>query len=261
MISARITASVILEEGEMKKIKKLLLATMIVLSVGMFYPEMLPNLGTAQVEAAVKINSKRVTLIKGQKTNLRITDTKKKIKWSSNNKAVATVNSKGRVAAKKKGVATITAKIGNKNYKCKVTVETPSINKKTASLTVGKKTTIKMNGTTQKIKWQSSNTKVATVNSKGKVTAKRAGKATITATVLNKKYTCRITVSAKPVATKPGTQTSTQPESTPAHVWKSATGSKYHRINNCGTMNPSKAKRITLAEAKRAGLGPCSKCF
>lgn len=42
-------------------------------------------------------------------------------------------------------------------------------------------------------------------------------------------------------------------------VWLSETGSKYHRINNCGKMNPNKARQVTLDEAKN-GYGPCSKC-
>lgn len=44
-------------------------------------------------------------------------------------------------------------------------------------------------------------------------------------------------------------------------VWKSATGKKYHAINNCGNMNPNKATQITKEEAEQLGLGPCSKCF
>ena len=40
-------------------------------------------------------------------------------------------------------------------------------------------------------------------------------------------------------------------------VWKSATGSKYHSINNCGNMNPDKAE----AQAISQGLGKCSKCW
>lgn len=44
-------------------------------------------------------------------------------------------------------------------------------------------------------------------------------------------------------------------------VWKSATGEKYHSINNCGRMNPDKATQITLDEAAALGLGQCSKCF
>lgn len=43
--------------------------------------------------------------------------------------------------------------------------------------------------------------------------------------------------------------------------WKSATGSKYHSINNCGRMDPDKATLITIEEAERLGLERCSKCY
>ncbi|WP_258881048.1 ComEC/Rec2 family competence protein [Clostridium tagluense] len=42
-------------------------------------------------------------------------------------------------------------------------------------------------------------------------------------------------------------------------VWLSETGSKYHSINNCGRMNPNKARQVTLEEAKNS-YSPCSKC-
>lgn len=48
----------------------------------------------------------------------------------------------------------------------------------------------------KKVSWQTSNKKVATVTSKGKVTAKRTGKSTITATANKKKYKCKIEVIA-----------------------------------------------------------------
>lgn len=44
-------------------------------------------------------------------------------------------------------------------------------------------------------------------------------------------------------------------------VWISATGSKYHAINNCGRMNPNTASYVTINEAINMGLSPCSKCF
>ncbi len=75
--------------------------------------------------AAVKISKKSVTLTKTQKTTLKISGTKKKVKWSSSKKSVASVSSKGVVTAKKKGTATITAKVGSKKYTCKVTVRNP----------------------------------------------------------------------------------------------------------------------------------------
>ncbi len=46
-----------------------------------------------------------------------------------------------------------------------------------------------------------------------------------------------------------------------ALVWKSATGSCYHSKNNCGKMNPNKAKQITESDAKAQGLSKCSKCW
>ena len=51
-----------------------------------------------------------------------------------------------------------------------IRAEAASINKKTAKLSVGKTTTLKIKGAKGKIKWKSSNTEVATVSSKGKVT-------------------------------------------------------------------------------------------
>lgn len=44
-------------------------------------------------------------------------------------------------------------------------------------------------------------------------------------------------------------------------VYKTATGSKYHRINNCGNTNPDKISYITVEQAKNSGLSACSKCY
>ncbi len=44
-------------------------------------------------------------------------------------------------------------------------------------------------------------------------------------------------------------------------VWLSATGSKYHIRNNCGNMNPNKATKVTIGQAKARGYGACKKCF
>lgn len=101
----------------MKKSKKLLaIFTIMLLIVCMAVP----------VSAAGKINKKKVTLKVGQTLQLKVTGTKGKVKWTSSKKSVATVSSKGRVKAKKKGSATITAKIGKKKYTCKVTVKKAS---------------------------------------------------------------------------------------------------------------------------------------
>lgn len=43
-------------------------------------------------------------------------------------------------------------------------------------------------------------------------------------------------------------------------VWLSATGEKYHRIPDCGRMNPSKARSVTREYAISAGYDACKKC-
>lgn len=44
-------------------------------------------------------------------------------------------------------------------------------------------------------------------------------------------------------------------------VWQSATGGKYHKIPNCGNMNPDKATQLLVKDAISRGLGACSKCY
>lgn len=183
----------------MKSIKKLIYLMLAVFIVSVSCPNVIPFVNShTKVEAAVKLSKKTAVILKGKTVTLKVKGTKKKAKWSTSNKSVATVNSKGKVSGKKAGIATITANIGGKKYSCKVTIESPSISIKKASVYVGSTVTLKMNGTTQKIKWKSSKKSVATVNSKGVVAGKKKGTATITATVFGKKYTCKVTVNNKP---------------------------------------------------------------
>ena len=79
--------------------------------------------------AKVKLNKKTVYMAKGDKVQLKVTGTKKKVKWSSSKKSICTVSKKGKITAKKIGKATITAKVGKKRYKCKVVVEKKSVNR------------------------------------------------------------------------------------------------------------------------------------
>ena len=69
---------------------------------------------------------------------------------------------------------------------------TVKLNKTKATVTVGKKVQLELKGA-KKVSWASSNKKVATVKN-GRVTAKKAGAAKISATYKKKTYTCKITV-------------------------------------------------------------------
>lgn len=68
------------------------------------------------------INKTFITLPKKNSYTLKIKGTKKKIKWSSSKKKVATVTKSGKVIAKKSGTAYITAKVNGQKLKCKVSV-------------------------------------------------------------------------------------------------------------------------------------------
>lgn len=67
----------------------------------------------------------------------------------------------------------------------------------TLNLAKGKSSTLKLNNASGKVKWSSSNSKIAKVNKSGKVTAKKIGKATITAKCNGKSYKCKVFVTDK----------------------------------------------------------------
>lgn len=59
----------------------------------------------------------------------------------------------------------------------------------------------------------------------------------------------------------PPVESVTAQTSVTAMVWLSATGQKYHRIPNCGNMNPNKARQVSLEEAVAGGFAACKKCY
>lgn len=76
----------------------------------------------------------------------------------------------------------------------KNTTKPIEINKTSVLLVKGKSVRLKIKNSTQKIKWKSTKTSVASVSSSGKVTAKKAGKTIITATVGSQKKKCTVKV-------------------------------------------------------------------
>lgn len=147
-----------------------------------------------EAHAAPKISAKSKTLAAGKSFALKVKGEKGKIKWSSTNRKVATVTSKGKVTARKMGTAKIRAKVGKRTYTCKVKVN-PRISASRKTVAAGKSFALKLAGASGKVKWSSTNKKVVTVTSKGKVKAKKAGTATVTARIGGKKVaSCKVTV-------------------------------------------------------------------
>ena len=162
----------------------------------------------AAVEALVKadkvtitLNKKTATIYKGKTTTLKATVTgaeAAKVTFTSNNTKVATVNkTTGKVTAKAKGTATITAKYGDVKVTCKVTVKNPTLtlSKTSAFVKVGKTTKITAKATPSgKVTYKSSNKKVATVSSNGTIKGIKKGTAKITVTCNGVSKTVKVTV-------------------------------------------------------------------
>lgn len=165
----------------------------------------------------VTLNAKKATLYVGNTKQLTATispksASNKNITWKSSDKSVATVNSSGKVTAKAVGTAVIscTTKDGEYKASCTVTVKkfvsakSVKLNKSKKSLYVTDTYTLKAtvspsNASNKGVKWKSSDKKVATVNSSGKVTAVGKGTATITCTTKDGGYKATCTVTVKKV--------------------------------------------------------------
>lgn len=82
-------------------------------------------LPTTNINAAskVKLSKTKTTIYVGKTVTLKLKNNKKKVKWTTSNKKIATVSKKGKVKGKKAGKVTITAKVRKKKYKCKITVK------------------------------------------------------------------------------------------------------------------------------------------
>ena len=89
------------------------------------------SMGTVNVQASkLKLNKTKITVYKGCTETLKVTGSKKKVKWSSSKKAVASVSSSGKIKGKKKGTTMIYAKVGKQTLKCTSCNRKPSSNKK-----------------------------------------------------------------------------------------------------------------------------------
>ena len=190
----------------MKKWKKILISLITVFVLAMLPAESAILPGTVCVtEAAPRISSSKLTMIKGQSRTLKITGLKKgqKITWKSSNSKIVAVNKAGKLQAKAKGSATITGTVSKRKYTCKVTVQAPKLNKTAVTLKVGQTYQLKLSGTNQKITWKSSNSKIVTVNKAGKLIAKSAGNATVTAQVNGIRFVCKVKIQKKAAPAKP----------------------------------------------------------
>lgn len=200
-----------MRKASTKSIIAFALAIMLALSSTMVIPV---EAKAAPKAKKIVLNVTKKTMNVGQTTTLKVkkvspSNASKSVKYSTSKKSVATVDSKGKIKAKAAGTATITVTSkSNSKVKatCKVTVKQPvkeiRISKSVLAVQKGKTVNIKAtvkpkNASNKKLKYKTSNKKIATVNSKGKVKAIKNGTVTITVTAADgskKKATCKVGV-------------------------------------------------------------------
>lgn len=148
----------------------------------------------------IALSTKEATLAVGKYLRLNATlkpfTSTQKVTYTSSDKSVATVSSSGKVKAIAPGVATITAVSGSKKATCKVTVAGITNVKSSVTVKKGKTYTLKpaLYGISDKITYTTSNKKVATVSSKGKIKGIKKGTATITITAGKYTVKCKVKV-------------------------------------------------------------------
>lgn len=213
-----------------------------------------------QAADTLQNQTKKVVMVVGQKTTIK---TPVKMTFKSSNPKVAAVNSNGKVTAKAKGNATVTAKTSKVTWTYKIKVEKPKLSNTRLSVYTKTSKQLKLKGTSRKVTWSSSAPSVVCVNKKGKITARRTGKATITAKVNGVKYKCKVTVKArsKKSSGQSSGKSSGQASSSGVngYVWIPATGSKYHSSASCSGMHSP--RQVSISQAISMGYSACKKCY
>lgn len=223
---------------------------------------MLLSMCAIPVQAAdtLQNQAKKVVMVVGQKTTIK---TPVKMTFKSSNPKVAAVNFNGKVTAKAKGNATVTAKTSKVTWTYKIKVEKPKLSNTRLSVYTKTSKQLKLKGTSRKVTWSSSAPSVVSVNKKGKITARRTGKATITAKVNGAKYKCKVTVKArsKKSSGQSSGKSSGQASSSGVngYVWIPATGSKYHSSASCSGIHSP--RQVSISQAISMGYSACKKCY
>ena len=166
----------------------------IVLAAVLVFGAALMEMAPVYAAKKAKISKTKATMYVKETLKLKVTGASGKVKWSSSNSKVAKVSSKGVVTAVKKGSAKITAKTGKQKLTCKVTVKNPIISESEVYIDFPGTAKLKVSHAVGTVKWSSSDPSVATVSSKGLVTAVELGEATITAVASGVKLTCTVEV-------------------------------------------------------------------
>lgn len=146
----------------------------------------------------IQLNKTDIKLYRGQTFKLNATvSSKVSPKWKTNKKSVAIVDESGNITAQKNGIATITATVDGISKTCLVTVLKPDITLSATEITLkkGKSTTITATVSSGNSPvWSTSNSKIISIDSNGKITALKKGTAYIYGKEDGTKVKCTIRI-------------------------------------------------------------------
>ena len=222
----------------MKRVKNQLIAIFMMFATIMLLQCISVNINSVQAASKVKISTSSKTLYVGYGCKLRIIGTTKKVNWSSSNSNVAKITQAGNVTAKNAGTTTITAKVAGKKYTCKITV------KQTAYVDIYNSRSMKIMGVSKKVKYTSSNSKIASIDKNGKVTGKKPGYVTITAKLNDRTYSCRLRVYANGWIKDQNGKIYYFKNEKKVEGWQYIGGYKYYFYRNCGILDQNVADRL-----------------
>ena len=177
----------------------LLVAVMIALTTMVAVNDLSSNIAQAATKPTISKTTRNILI--GKKYNLNINNkiAKSKYKWTSSNEKIATVDNRGIVTARSKGVVDIaciiTAPKAEYRVSCKVTVREPAtvfrISNKISALNRGQEYDLNRvlgpKSSNDKTTWTTSDASIAKPDSLGKFTALKEGKVTITGTTMSGK--------------------------------------------------------------------------
>lgn len=180
----------------MPKIKKFLI--IILCFIILPSPSILPHTAKASSLAFVVLSQYSASVDIGEDFYLiAVTSDLTLPTWKSSNSSVASVNTYGKVTAKKAGTAVITAKIKKGEASCRVTVNKTKITISQTSASIERNETLTLTAATSNrstVTWKSSKKSIATIDEKGVITGLKPGETTITATADTSSVTCKLTV-------------------------------------------------------------------
>lgn len=148
--------------------------------------------------SSLRINSKEIYMLTGRARQLSVivrpVVNNDSYEWYSTDTGIVQVDQDGVITTVGPGTADVFVISNNSGVEASCTVHSLAMSTSNIRIEQYDRYNLDVIGTEDKITWRSSNPRVCTVSSSGEVIGRRAGTATVTATVNNKTLRCVVTV-------------------------------------------------------------------